>query len=112
MSKVYILQEVMRRHPETGRTTPAHDFGPAGVYGELVFVIDAESRPSIVGRTLVNQIKEVLRDYTEDDYILPVGDPSLMTIAGAVVSKISKKFKILQWDRRSRAYIEMEVSNV
>jgi len=111
-SKVYILQEVMRRDRETGRITPAHDFAPAAVYGELVFVVDAQSRPSIMGRKLVNQLKEVLKFCTEDDYILPVGDPSMILAAGAILGKQNQAFKVLQWEKRQRAYITMEINNV
>jgi len=110
--KVYILQEVMRRDPTTNRNTPAHDFAPAAIYGSLEFVITAEARPSIVGRTLVNQLKDALKDFAPGDYILPVGDPSLIFTAGAVIGKKYGSFKILQWERRQRAYIEMEVQSV
>jgi len=112
MSKVFILQEVMRRDKVTGRTTPAHDFAPAAVYGEIVFVIDAQSRPSIIGRTLANQLKDVLKDFTEGDYLLPVGDPSMILVAGAILGKMHKTFNVLQWERRQRAYIAMEINNV
>ena len=46
-----------------------------------------------------------LRDFSDDDYVLPIGDPALMVAVSSVASKINgDKVKILRWDRRKHNY--------
>ena len=82
---------------------------PAAEYGEINVLVPA-------GMTLfstvpaVRLIREKLRGFTDDDYLLPVGDPSIMMIAGAIAAEHNGgRLKVLRWDRDQRRYIPINV---
>ena len=46
----------------------------------------------------------------DDDYLLLIGDPSIIGVACAVASDINMgRFKVLKWDRRREKYLPLEI---
>jgi hypothetical protein len=95
---VYIVQEVPGRN-----VLPAMKFGelcPLLPPGDIVL----SSAPTT--RTLQRK----LRDFSEADYLLLMGDPSACAIAGAVVAEANHgRFKLLKWDRQQHLYYPVQV---
>lgn len=74
--------------------------------------------PLIVGRDsqlyntgpLVDQLRQKLRSFTKDDFLLTVGDPVAIGIATAVAAEFSGgQIKMLKWDRQERQYYALTV---
>lgn len=123
--RVFILQEPMRTLTETEPATgkerivrdekgkavkvPVMDFRPVAVYGDPVICLP----PGPMGLSpypTKERLREVLRDFSDDDYLVPVGDPSAMFLAAMIVGDINRgRCKVLKWDRDTRSYIAVEL---
>ena len=59
---------------------------------------------------LTHKLKKELSTFNDDDYLLLMGDPAIIALAGAVVSEMNRgKFKILKWDRDEKRYYDIEI---
>lgn len=109
MAKVYIIQEVKTIDPTTGQMVTTMSFEKAKKFGELVTCCSS-GRIGFTPAPTVYALKNALKDFCDDDYIVPVGDPSLIAIAGAVAASVNRgRFNILKWDRRTSDYISVTV---
>ena len=46
-----------------------------------------------------------LKNYTDDDYLLMMGDPSIIGVACAIVAQNNVgRFNVLKWDRQEAKY--------
>ena len=53
----------------------------------------------------------LVNDFSDDDYLLLMGDPSAIGIACAVASSNNRgRFKCLKWDKREYKYYPVEVN--
>ena len=110
MPKVFVVQEPLKRDPSTGQMVPMMDFTKALEYGELVFCL-APGPVAFASAPTINRLKEVFKDFSDDDYFVAAGDPSAIAIAAAVLGEVNNGyFKILKWDKMARSYIEVEVN--
>lgn len=107
MSRVFIVQEPLKRDHETGQLVPIMDFTRAREYGELIICL--RSGPvALAANHTINQLKEVLKDFSDNDYLLFAGDPSAIALASAVASEINNGFfQMLKWDKASKSYIKV-----
>ena len=109
MSKVYVTQEAGRK--VDGRWVPKVDLSPAMQFGEIVILQPAGSS-FYLPKENVRELKERLREFTDEDYIIPMGDPVLMCAAVCIASqRTGGRLKILKWDKFSHSYtpINLEV---
>ena len=59
---------------------------------------------------LTHKLKKELSTFCDDDYLLLIGDPAIIALAGAVVSEMNRgKFKVLKWDRDEKRYYDIEI---
>tara|TARA_R100000808_G_C2074539_1_gene100743 strand:+ start:107 stop:427 length:321 start_codon:yes stop_codon:yes gene_type:complete len=57
----------------------------------------------------VRRLRKALKDYTIKDYILLIGDPIAIALAGSIASEMNAgKVNYLKWDRQSLDYIPLE----
>jgi hypothetical protein len=106
---VYIVQEVLRRNND-GEMVPIMDFTPAAAYGNLVVCLGS-GRVALAAAPTVEKLREKLKDFTDDDFLLAAGDPSAIAIASAVASELNGgKFKLLKWDNQARSYIQVDIN--
>lgn len=95
---------------ERAKTVPKFDLTPASVYGELEILI-SRNNIGIAAQPLVAELKHLLKDYSDDDYILAVGDPVAIGLAIAVSGDANRgRVNILKWDRQTRSYISMSAN--
>ena len=60
--------------------------------------------------TYVFKLKQILKDYTAEDYLLLTGDPAIIGVACSIVSDITNgKYKLLKWDKQERRYYPVEI---
>ena len=106
---VFIIQEPTKRDSITGEMIPIMDFRKVLEYGNPVVCLPT-GRVSLAPGPTVDALKEKLRDFTDNDYLVAVGDPSAMFIAAMVVGQLNRnRCQLLKWDRDSRRYIKIQV---
>lgn len=108
MRKVYIPQVVTKFDEATQHKTSTYDFSPAMVYGELVEVLGPDDNPALWGR-MMPKIRDALKDFKDGDYILAVGNPCVMMACAMILAQRFNKLSVLQWDRKMRTYVVVEV---
>ncbi len=90
---VYVVQEVRGLN-----LLPAEQFGQLQVLlppGNVAF----STAPT------VSRLKRGLARFTDSDYLLMVGDPAAIAVAGAVAASINHgRMKLLKWDRQEQRY--------
>jgi hypothetical protein len=105
---VWVTNEPFER-TEGGGMRSKFNLAPAAEFGELQVLIPA-GHSLLSSVPTVRVIKEKLSDFTDDDYLLPVGDPAAMMIAGAIAAAVnSGRMKVLKWDRMSGRYIVIQI---
>ena len=89
-----------------------HNFVPATNYGDIEFVALANYPKFGSSRTHVDYMKNALRDFTADDYLLPVGDPLNIGVAMAILSQKVGAFTVLKWDNTASKYVPVNILEV
>lgn len=102
---VYIVQEPVRRDRNTGELVPAFDLTPAAAYGDLKVMLPT-GNVALSPDPLRARLTHELRNFTDDDFLLPTGSMAAATLAAAIAAKFNRgRYKLLQWDRKAGAYI-------
>lgn len=102
--RVFIPQEPRRRDQESGSWVPVFDLSPALKFG-IIEILIPHGPVLLDTATLVTSLRERLKDYTEDDYIMCIGDPSAIAAAVLVAGMINDGcITLLKWDRQLKAY--------
>ena len=104
---VYCISEPIRM--ENGEPIPLFDLTPAFQFGKVEILLQSKQTGISTG-PIIEVLQEKLVDFYDEDYILPVGDPTLIGIVCAICSDINRgRFKMLKWDKRGRMYIPIQV---
>ena len=100
MSTVYVVQE-----------NPKVDVVSANRFGELKALADRREQVHLRPENIINNLKRQLRCFNDDDYLLLIGDPSIIGIACSIASDINMGYyKVLKWDRKREKYHPIEVN--
>ena len=95
---VYVLQEMGR------------NIRSAEKFGDLKIVLPDNRQIVLSSGPLTFKLKHELKDFNDDDYLLLMGDPAIIAVAGAVASDVNGgRFKILKWDRDEKKYYDIEI---
>ena len=95
---VYVLQEMGR------------NIRSAEKFGDLKVLLPDNKQIVLSSGPLTHKLMKELRDFNDDDYLLLMGDPAIIAVAGAVVSDVNGgKFKVLKWDRDEKKYYDIEI---
>lgn len=106
-STVYAVCEPT--HKIAGAERSAMNLTPALEYGELVILMP-QSQSMLAPVPTVRALKEKLRNFTDEDYILPVGDPVLIsTVAMVAAQQNGGRVKFLKWDKIQKKYFVIQV---
>lgn len=107
MNKVYAVCEPTRM--VAGVEKKAMDLAPAAEYGQ-VEILMPHSQSMLAPVPTVRVLKEKLETFSDDDYILPVGDPALIsTVAIVAAHKNNGRVKFLKWDKRLQRYLVIQI---
>ena len=108
MSKtVYIIQEL----PGTKIGVPKYNIMGASKFGDLKTLLPENSQIIMSPGPLIFKLRKLLKNFTEDDYLLLTGDPAIIGVACSIVSDItSGKFSFLKWDRQEKMYYPIKVN--
>ena len=95
---VYVLQEMGR------------NIRSAEKFGELKVCLPDNRQIVLSSGPMVFKLKQELKDFNENDYLILMGDPAIIAAAGAVVSENNNgRFKVLKWDRDEKKYYDIEI---
>ena len=95
---VYVLQEMGR------------NIRSAEKFGDLKVVLPDNRQIVLSSGPLTFKLRHELKDFNDNDYLLLMGDPAIIAVAGAVASDVNGgRFKILKWDRDEKKYYDIEI---
>jgi hypothetical protein len=108
MKKVFIPHVAEKFDAGSNRRAPALDFSAAAIFGQLTPVLDPGDDPMFLAR-ITPKIRATLDSFTQNDYLLAAGDPSVIAACAGVIFRRFDKVKMLKWDRKLKTYIPLEV---
>ena len=104
---VYVIQEIAG----TKDGKPKINILGAANYGTFKFLLPELSQMIFSPGPLIFKLRECLRNYTIQDYLLLTGDPAIIGVACSIVSDITNgKFNLLKWDKQERKYYPIQVN--
>jgi hypothetical protein len=110
MSIVYIPQEIRKMNPRTKQFEAVHDLSPAIAFGKPKVLCSPTMSFSLDPTEMVRSMREGLRDFNDEDYLLAVGDPAAIAIASMLAAAMNNgRVKMLRWDRLVRQYLELQL---
>lgn len=99
MPKVYVISE-----------TGQHNISPALQYGDIVTLLPPNAQVAFSVVPTVRRIQRKLENFTDNDYLLFIGDPTAISIVSAVAAERNHgRYKCLKWDKFERRYIPIQV---
>ena len=105
-NKVYVIQDV----PGTREGRPKINIIGASQFGTLKVLLPENAQIILSAGPVVFKLRQLLKDYTSEDYLLLTGDPAIIGVACSIVSDITNgKYKLLKWDKQERRYYPIEI---
>ena len=109
-STIYVVQEI----PGTQAGNPKINIMGASNYsssGKFHFLLSEFSQMIFSPGPLIYKLRQGLKNFTSNDYLLLTGDPEIIGVACSIVSDITGgKFKLLKWDKQERKYYPIEIN--
>ena len=104
---VYVIQEIAG----TRDGKPKINILGAGEYGTFRFLLPELSQMIFSPGPLIFKLRQGLKNYTTQDYLLLTGDPAIIGVACSIVSDITNgKFNLLKWDKQERKYYPIQIN--
>lgn len=106
----YVPQEPTRFNRATGMRQSLIDLTPALRYGQLRICLP----PAVslfATHPVAVALRERMKDFTSEDYLIAVGDPTLIGIAFHIAAvKTGGRFRQLKWDRATAQYLSLDIA--
>jgi hypothetical protein len=94
---VYVVQD-----------SPKFNLLPAAEYGNLQVLLPSGQVMMATAPT-ISMLRRALRDFSNDDYLLAIGDPIAIGLATAIAAGFNGgKIRMLKWDRQEHRYYALE----
>ena len=104
---IYVIQEI----PGTASGNPKINIMGAAKYGEFKFLLPEFSQMIFSPGPLIFKLRNLLKNFTQDDYLLLTGDPAIIGVACSIVSDMTNgKYNLLKWDKQERQYYPIEIN--
>ena len=95
---VYVLQE-------TGK-----NFRSAEKFGNLKVLLPDNRNIILSAGPVAHKLRKELKDFCDEDYLLLIGDPAIIAVAGAIAAENNNgRFRVLKWDRNEAQYYDIEI---
>ena len=109
-SRVFVIQEIAG----TKAGNPKINIMGASIYstsGKFNFLLPEFSQIIFSPGPLVYKLRQGLKNFTKNDYLLLTGDPAIIGVACSIVSDIRNgKYNLLKWDKQERKYYPIEIN--
>jgi len=93
-----------------GNWMPQVDLSPASKFGRVEIMLPPESNRLLIA-PLYAIIREKLKNFGPEDWIVALGDPSIFTAAACFATKQNNgTLRLLKWDRKTGDYLPVELS--
>ena len=100
MSRVYITQE-----------NPRMNVISATKWGDLEPLTNPFDQIHTNPSRFVAQIRRKLRGFTDDDWLLAMGDPAIIGVSFAIAADLNQgRVNFLKWDRMEKTYYPVRIS--
>lgn len=110
MPKVYAPQVPSKYDAATKLWVPSINLAPAKAFGDLVIMLPPNANRLHIN-PLVVALREQMKEFSAEDYVIAVGDPSLIAAAACIAAKkTGGLLRVLKWDRQSSNYIPVEAN--
>ena len=104
---VYVIQEI----PGTKAGTPKINIMSASKYGKFKFLLPEFSQIIFSPGPLIFKLRNLLKNYKQEDYLLLTGDPAIIGVACSIVSQHTNgKYNLLKWDKQERQYYPITIN--
>ena len=104
---IYVIQEIAG----TREGRPKINIMGAAHYGKFKFLLPELSQIIFSPGPLIFKLREGLKNYKTQDFLLLTGDPAIIGVACSIVSDITNgKYKLLKWDKQERKYYSIEIN--
>ena len=104
---VYVIQEI----PGTQEGRPKINIMGAASYGKFKFLLPELSQIIFSPGPLIFKLRNLLKDYTPEDYLLLTGDPAIIGVACSIVSDMTNgRYNLLKWDKQDRMYYPISIN--
>ena len=106
-STVYVIQEIAG----TREGRPKINIMGASQYGSFKFLLPELSQIIFSPGPLIMKLRQGLKDYRSNDYLLLTGDPAIIGGACSIASDITNgKYNVLKWDKQERRYYPITIN--
>jgi len=103
---VYVLQDI----PGSKLGTPKINIIGASEFGTLKVLLPENAQIILSSGPVVFKLRQLLKDYKPQDYLLLTGDPAIIGVACSIVAEVTNgKYKLLKWDKQERRYYPIEI---
>ena len=104
---VYVIQEI----PGTKSGSPKINIMGASEYGDFKFLLPEFSQMIFSPGPLIYKLRQGLKNFKPNDYLLLTGDPAIIGVACSIVSDMtSGNYNLLKWDRQERKYYPIAIN--
>ena len=104
---VYVIQEL----PGTKVGVPKINIMSARKHGEFKFLLPEFSQIIFSPGPLIFKLRNLLKDYTPEDYLLLTGDPAIIGVACSIVSDMTNgRYNLLKWDKQIECIIRFQLT--
>tara|TARA_R100000458_G_C8056718_1_gene101482 strand:- start:11 stop:370 length:360 start_codon:yes stop_codon:yes gene_type:complete len=104
---VYVIQEI----PGTREGRPKINIMGAQKFGDIKVLLKEDSQIIFSPGPIVFSLRQKLKDFKEEDYLLLTGDPAIILLAGMIAAdKTNGKVNLLKWDRQERMYYPIKLN--
>ena len=81
----------------------------ASDYGYLVICLPNRDQAILSTAPYVQKMRKNLQDFRKRDYLLAVGDPTIIALSAIIASEQTNgQFNMLKWDKREYRYYPLE----
>ena len=92
---VYVIQEVSRFNVITAQQ-----------FGKLIPIFEEGKQIMLSPGPATRKAKNILKDFNDKDYLLLIGDPSMIGLCCSVAAENNRgRYKVLKYDRRTYTYL-------
>ncbi len=107
--RVFAPQQPSRFDTATRLWIPTMNMAPAEKYGELVVLLPPNAN-RLHTAPLVAAMSERMKDFNDQDWLVAIGDPSLIAAAACIAArKTGGLLRLLKWDRMTSDYLTTEI---
>jgi hypothetical protein len=106
--RTFIPQEPRRYDKATDQMVSIMNFNKARKFGEPTVLMPTGPQALNVAPTIW-ALKDKLRDFSDNDYLIAVGDPTLIAMTAIICAEVNMgRVKLLKWDKDTSQYIRVD----